>query len=79
MNAQAIDDARSLAMAAFDDAARMRRHLAVIVRESDRAADGARLDPGTGDVIVPREAWRRARAAVLAAASEYGIEQEEGQ
>lgn len=50
-----------------------------IVRESDRAAAGARLDPGTGDVIVPREAWRRARAAVLAAASEYGIEQEEGQ
>lgn len=60
-------------------AARMRRHLAVIVRESDRAGECARLDRGTGDVIVPREAWTRARAAVLAAAHEYGIEQEEGQ
>lgn len=77
MNAQAEADARSLAMAAFDDAARMRRHLAVIVRESDRAGECARLDRGTGDVIVPIEAWRRARAAVLAAAHEYGIEQEE--
>ncbi len=77
MNAQAEADARGLAMAAMDDAARMRRHLAVIVRESDDAAIDARVDPGTGDLIVPRATWTRMRAAVLVAAREYGIEPEE--